>query len=185
MPTRNEAKARNEVLEMLKQDHKRAKKAFTEFDKLSPEEQERRATIVERTCAELEVHAVLEEEIFYPAVRHVISEPTLIDEAEVEHKTLKMLIVELDRLEPGDEKVAASFNVLAEYTRHHIREEEGEIFDQLARAKLDWEGLLQELQARRQELMEEIGLELSDFDTEGIEDEKNHRAVRSASEISD
>jgi|SRR5882672_3305572 len=185
MATRNEAKAKNDVLEMLKQDHKRVKKAFTEFDKLGPEEHERRATIVERTCAELEVHAALEEEIFYPAVRRVLSAPALIDEAEVEHKTLKMLILELDRLEPGDERYAASFNVLAEYTRHHVREEEGEVFNKLARAKLDWEGLLQELQARRQELMEEIGLDFSAFDTEVIEDEKNHRAVPTPSEISD
>jgi hypothetical protein len=157
--TNGSTKAKNEVLDMLKQDHKKAKKAFGDFEKLGPDDTETCAAIVERTCAELEVHAALEEELFYPAIHAAIREPGLVDEAEVEHKSLKMLIQDLDGLEPGDEKYAASFKVLAEYTRHHIKEEEGEIFEQLARAKVDWEGLLQEMQQRRAELLEERGLE--------------------------
>ncbi len=158
MATRDESKAKTEVLEMLRQDHRKAKKAFSDFEKLGAEERERYEAIVERTCAELEVHAVLEEELFYPAARRAIGEPSLIDEAEVEHKTLRMLIDDLDRLEPDDEKFAASFKVLGEYTKHHVKEEEGEIFEQLAHAKIDWEGLLQEMQQRRGELMEDVGL---------------------------
>jgi hemerythrin superfamily protein len=72
MATRNESKVRNAVLDMLKQDHRKAKKAFSDFDKLADEEREQCEQIVERTCAELEVHAALEEEIFYPAVRRAI-----------------------------------------------------------------------------------------------------------------
>lgn len=164
------SKAKNEVLDMLKQDHKKAKKAFSDFEKLGPDDTETCAAIVEQTCAELEVHAALEEELFYPAIRAAMRDPALVDEAEVEHKSLKMLIQDLDGLESGDEKYAASFKVLAEYTRHHIKEEEGAIFEQLARAKVDWEGLLQEMQRRRVELMEEIGLEAEESAVEAAEE---------------
>lgn len=161
MATRNGSKAKNEVLELLKQDHKRLKKAFSDFERLGVNDLERRELIVERTCGDLEVHGSLEEELFYPAVRAAIGATALIDEAEVEHRTLKLLVQDLDQLAPDDAKYAASFKVLAEYTRHHIKAEEGEIFEQLAGAKLDWEGLLQEMQQRREELVEEIGLEPS------------------------
>jgi hemerythrin superfamily protein len=185
MAGRNGAKARSEVLELLKRDHKRVKKAFSDFEKLGAHERERCAVLVERTCAELEVHAALEEELFYPIVRAAIDEPGLVDEAEVEHRALKMLILELDRLEPGDEKQIPVFNVLAEYTRHHVRQEENRIFEQTAHARVDWEALLQDMQQRRAELMEEIGVATIEFDAELAPDEKNHRAVGTVSEIDD
>lgn len=185
MAARNDTKARNEVLEILKQDHRKAKKAFSDFEKLAGEERERCEAIVERTCAELEVHAALEEEIFYPALRRAIGEPGLIDEAEVEHKSLKMLIQELDRLDPADDKYAASFKVLGEYTKHHVKEEEGEVFEQAARAKIDWEQMLQEMQQRREELMDEIGLERETAATTGANGPDNRQADRSRSEISE
>jgi hemerythrin-like domain-containing protein len=159
MATRSDAKGRNEVLDVLKLDHRRVKTAFSEFDKLSEDERERCAALVERTCAELEVHAAIEEEIFYPAARRAIDDPAQLDDAEVEHKTLRMLIQEIDRLDPEDPMYAASFRVLAEYTRNHVKEEEGRLFEELAHVKLDWDALRQEMQQRRDELMDEVGLE--------------------------
>src|SRR5262245_35829063 len=185
MAGRNEAKARNEVLELLKQDHRRVRKAFSDFEKLGANERERCAAIVERTCAELEVHAALEEELFYPVVRAAIDEPRLVDQAEVEHRALKMLILELDRLEPGDEKQIPVFTVLAEYTRHHVRQEESRIFEQTARAAVYWEALLQDMQQRRGESIEEIGVATIGFGAERAPDEKNHWAVGTVSDIDD
>lgn len=157
---RSASSLRESVLEMLKDDHKRVKKAFRDFEKLDPhEEPERAAEIVEQTCSELEVHAQLEEEIFYPAVRENISEADLVTEAEVEHKSAKQLIADIRNLSPDDEKYAASFTVLGEYVKHHIREEEQEMFAQLERAKIDWGGLLEAMQSRRDELMGEHGME--------------------------
>lgn len=155
--SRADSTARNIILTMLKDDHKRAKKAFRDFEKLDPHESsEECRMLVEQTCGELEVHATLEEELFYPAARSYLSEEELIDEAEVEHSTLKSLIEQLRTMEPEDEKFAATFKVLGEYVKHHVREEEGEIFPQLARAKLDWKGLSEEMNTRREELMQEI-----------------------------
>lgn len=157
---RSVASLRESVLDMLKDDHKRVKKAFRDFEKIDPhEDPERAAELVEQTCSELEVHAQLEEEIFYPAVRETISEADLVTEAEVEHKSAKQLIADIRGLSPEDEKYAASFTVLGEYVKHHIREEEQEMFKQLERAKIDWSAMLESMQQRRQELMAEHGME--------------------------
>ena len=80
--SRRGATAQKEIIDLLKDDHKRAKKAFRDFEKLDREEDgERCQMLVEQTCADLELHAALEEELFYPAAREALDEPDLIDEA--------------------------------------------------------------------------------------------------------
>ena len=161
MATRSSTKGRTEVLEMLKEDHKKAKKAFAEFERLDKEDEEdaeRCKEIIEQTCKELEVHATLEEELFYPAIRDEMKESELVDEAEVEHMTAKMLIQQLQEGSLEEEREAAVFKVLGEYIKHHVREEENEIFEQLSRTKIDWDQLQQDMQQRRMELMQEHGL---------------------------
>jgi len=161
MATRTSSKGRNEVLEMLKEDHKKVKKAFSEFERLDKDDEEdaqRCEEIIEQTCKELQVHATLEEELFYPAIREAIKETDLVDEAEVEHMTAKMLIQQLQEGNLEEERQAAVFTVLGEYIKHHVREEENEIFEQLNRSKIDWDQLQQDMQQRRAELMQEHGL---------------------------
>jgi hemerythrin-like domain-containing protein len=155
--SRSSTAARNEVINMLKEDHKRVKKAFRDFERMDlHEDTEQCEALVQQTCHELQVHATLEEELFYPAARQGLREEDLIDEAEVEHMTARMLIEQLQDMTGGDEKFAATFTVLGEYIKHHVKEEEGEIFEQLGLARLDWEGLLDQMTARRAELMEQL-----------------------------
>src|SRR4030095_7776608 len=88
MASRNNSAAKTEIIEELKEDHKRARQAFRAAEKLDPEDDaEELKEIVDQTCAELEVHATLEEELFYPVAREVLKEADLIDEAEVEHNS--------------------------------------------------------------------------------------------------
>ena len=159
MAGRGNAKAKNEILEMLMEDHKRVKRAFRDGEKLTEQEDDDGLEqIARRTCAELTVHATLEEELFYPALRKEIRETDLLDEAEVEHTSAKTLIAELEQMDASDPKFAATFKVLGEYVKHHIREEEGELFPQLGRTGVRWEALQQEMQRRRGELMAANGL---------------------------
>lgn len=146
--------ARNEVLGMLKDDHKRAKKAFGDFENLDSDDE--CARLVDRTCGELTVHAMLEEELFYPAIRDVMRDSGLLEEAEVEHASARSLIEQLGSLSPGEERYAATFTVLGEYLQHHIKEEEREIFPQLSGARIDWEGLCDAMITRRSELIEQF-----------------------------
>jgi len=155
--SRADANARAEIIDMLKEDHKRARKAFREFEKLDPEQDAAQCrAIVEQTCAELKVHSTLEEELLYPSARGLIKEPDLVDEAEVEHAIAKQLIEQLERMSSGDAKYGATFTVLGEYVNHHIKEEEGEIFPRLEKARSEWQSLCDEMNSRREELMQQL-----------------------------
>jgi hypothetical protein len=151
--------AKNQIIQMLKADHKKVKKSFKDFEKMDPEQDaEGCEALVEQTIAELEMHAELEEQVFYPAARGAIKEEDMIDEAEVEHMTAKVLMEQLRNMGADDEKFAATFKVLGEYVDHHVKEEEGEMFEQLTQAGADWDAVLEEMQAQRVQLREDKGL---------------------------
>jgi hypothetical protein len=177
MAGRSNTRARNEIIEMLKQDHQKVKKAFRDAQKLDPhEDTDELRQLVEQTCAELDVHARLEEELFYPAARDAVQDTELLDEAEVEHSSLKMLVAQLQELSPADEKYAATFKVLGEYVKHHVREEEGQIFEQVGgRSKVQWEELQQQMLTMREQLMSEMGL----AEEQPADEVQGERAARS------
>jgi hemerythrin-like domain-containing protein len=185
---RNNSKARNEIIEMLKADHLKVKKAFRTAQKLdAQEDREDLQALVEQTCAEIEVHARLEEELFYPAAREALKEQDLIDEAEVEHGSAKALIAQLRELSPDDEKYTATFKVLGEYLKHHIKEEETELFEQVGgRSKVQWEELQQQMLTMRETLMAEMGLgeEQDAAEEESKPAARSRAAARSRSEQS-
>ena len=160
MASRGNSKARTEILEMLKEDHQRVKKAFRTAEKLHEEEaHDELQALVEQTCAEIQIHAQLEEEIFYPAAREAVKEEDLIEEAEVEHGSAKALMQQLEGLASDDPKYFATFRVLGEYLKHHIKEEETELFEQVSgRSKVRWEELQQQMLTMRETLMAEKGL---------------------------
>ena len=111
--------------------------------------------MVETICNELTVLAQIEEEIFYPAMREAFEHADLIDEAAVEHASIKQLVEELQGMGPGEGPYAAKVKVLGEYVRHHVKEEEGEILPKARKSKLDLVVLGEQLQSRKQELQSE------------------------------
>jgi hypothetical protein len=136
------------------------KKAFKEAEKLHEQEaHDELQALVEQTCGEIEVHAQLEEELFYPAAREAVDDEDLIEEAEVEHGSAKVLIAQLKELSSEDPKYFATFKVLGEYLKHHIKEEENEMFEQVGgRSKVQWEELQQQMLTMRETLMAQMGL---------------------------
>ena len=186
MPTRSSSSrgssAKNQVVAMLKADHKKVKKAFKDFEKLDPQEDPQSCqALVGQTLAEIEVHAELEEQLFYPAARGAIKDEDLIDEAEVEHMTAKVLIEQLKGMGPDDEKFAATFKVLGEYINHHVGEEEGEMFKQLTRPGVDWDAVLEQMQMQRVQLLEEKGLPPEGEGAEAMDEDARSASRRSAS----
>ncbi len=159
MPTsrtvsRASANARTDILTQLKEDHKRVKKAYRDFQKMDiDEDPEGCEALVLQVLDELTVHATLEEELLYPAARGAVKEEDLIDEAEVEHESVRALIEQLRTMGPTDAKYGARFTVLCEFVLHHVKEEEGEMFPQLESARLDWESMATRITQRRAELM--------------------------------
>jgi len=137
---------------MLTQDHAEVRKMFKQFEKLEEGDKAEKSELVRRICAALSVHAQIEEEILYPALRDAIDAKDLLDEAEVEHASAKDLIAQLDGMRPGDALYDAKVTVLGEYVDHHIKEEEKEMFPKMRKAKLDLEELGEQIGARKQQL---------------------------------
>jgi len=115
---------------MLKEDHKKVKDLFRQFESTGERAYQKKQELAEKIFRELEVHTSLEEEIFYPAVRESSDKEgkELIAEAYEEHRIVKQLIEELQDLDAKDETYNAKFKVLIENVEHHVQEEEGEPF---------------------------------------------------------
>jgi hemerythrin superfamily protein len=169
-----------DALDVLMQDHKNVQKLFREFEQLEEEDEDEMSRIVERACVELKVHARAEEEIFYPAVRSAAKtddDEDLLDEAAVEHEVVSELIEKLEAMGPGDSLYRAYFTVLSEYVKHHVKEEEKELFPRVKRMKsLDLDDLGEQLTERKQALMAELG-ESEDEEESDEEDEGKSRAA--------
>ena len=149
-----------DAITLLKADHARVKKLFKEFERLHDEESDDEAESVARQiCNELTIHATVEEEIFYPAVRAAVDDEDLLDEAEVEHETAKDLIAQIEEMDASQDKYAARVIVLGEYIDHHVKEEQEEMFPKAMKAKLDMEALGEAIMARKEELKAELGVE--------------------------
>jgi len=155
---KSKAKATGAV-EVLKEQHDKVKKAFKEFEKLDREDTEKQQQLVQTVCEDLKLHTTLEEELFYPAAREAIEDEDILNEAQVEHETAKMLIEQLENMGPDDPNYHATFTVLGEYVMHHVKEEEGELFPQVKSSDLDLEELGARMRARMQELMGQVNEE--------------------------
>jgi hemerythrin superfamily protein len=157
MAKRKKAKAarkakKQDAIELLKRDHAEVKKSFKAFEKAKYKDPQACKDFLASICRDIEMHAAVEEEIFYPAVRAKIKDDDLMNEAQVEHNSAKQLIAEMQKLAGDDPMLKAHAQVLAEYIQHHVREEENEMFPKVKRAKLDLESLAQQILARKDEL---------------------------------
>jgi len=143
-----------DAIAMLNSDHDKVKDLFEQFEEIKDTRANRqKEKIVADACRELTVHTKIEEEIFYPAVRKAIDEDDLMNEAKVEHDSAKQLIRQLESMQATDEMFVAKFTVLAEYVKHHIEEEQNEMFPLARKAGLDLEALGQKMTRRKQQLM--------------------------------
>ena len=136
LPFTSDGSDETNIVELLRKDHEKVKMLFREFE--SAEEAEEKQHIVRQAITELEIHASAEEQIFYPAVREDSPDaaPNL-DESFEEHHVMKFLIGELKDMSPTDERFDAKFTVLAENVKHHIKEEEAELFARARTGRLD------------------------------------------------
>lgn len=111
-----------------------------------------------QSASEMKAHAAVEEELFYPSLRQKMEdEDGLLDEADEEHHAAKILIAELDLMSGAEENYCAKFTVLAENVRHHMKEEENELFPQAKKTDIDFDALGERMYARKQELLAGCG----------------------------
>ena len=154
-------RATKDACDLLDADHRNVKKMFKEYEELTNSRgrtaAQKKMELARQICHELTIHAQIEEEIFYPALRAALKETDLLAEAEVEHKTAKDLIAQIEGMAEADEMFDAKVTVLGEYIDHHVKEERNEIFPKARAArKLDLVAMRDELMTRKEELMGEM-----------------------------
>ncbi|MBI5276102.1 MAG: hemerythrin domain-containing protein [Burkholderiales bacterium] len=155
------SRGQKDACDLLDADHKAVKKMFKEYEELTSSKSrsaaQKKMDLARQICHELTVHAQVEEELFYPALREALKETDLLAEAEVEHQTAKDLIAQIESMGDADEMFDAKVKVLGEYIDHHVKEERGEIFPKArASRKLDLLAMRDEIEARKEELMAEM-----------------------------
>ena len=156
---------KDDALELLKQDHREVEMLFKEFEKLEQDGEGAVEQVIATACTELKIHDKIETEVFYPAIREQAQNEEvedLLNEAEVEHTSVRNLIQTIEGMGASDEKRNAHFTVLMEYVKHHVKEEEKEMFPKLRKLDIDFKQLGQQLKQRKTELMGEMGIELEE-----------------------
>ncbi|MEN7529391.1 MULTISPECIES: hemerythrin domain-containing protein [unclassified Cupriavidus] len=139
-----------QAIGLLMDDHRAVKKLFKQFEAASGLAEKR--SIAQETCQQLTVHAQIEEEIFYPALRGASDKlDDMLDEAKVEHGVAKDLIAAIEQ--DDAEMLEANYKVLTEYVGHHVEEEEGELFPAVIKAKIDLRDVATQLESRKMELL--------------------------------
>jgi hemerythrin superfamily protein len=124
---------------------------FDDFEEL--DNNAAKGKLAQKICLTLKIHTQIEEEIFYPAARKATGDDDLLDEAVVEHAGAKHLIAEIEKMRPGNDLFDAKITVLGEQIKHHVEEEEEELFPEIEDSKMDVVAVGKQMAARKQELM--------------------------------
>lgn len=140
-----------DAITQLKADHAKVSGLFADYEKARSTA--RKKALVADICTELSVHAQIEEEIFYPEVKAALKDRLLVPEATVEHASLKDLIAQIEAVEPDSDLYDAKVKVLSEYVKHHVKEEQNEMFPKVKASSLDLVELGSRMAARKADLL--------------------------------
>lgn len=147
---------RSNAIELLKGDHDEVDRLFAHYEDMKDgADASDKERLVAEICGALTLHAQIEEQIFYPAVRRALDDADgkdLLDEAAVEHQSLKDIIARLEAASTHDPLYDAGVKVLSEYVKHHVKEEENELFPKVRSSGLDLDALGRRLAERKQQL---------------------------------
>lgn len=137
---------------LLRADHKRLTALFEAVEKTHVKA--RKTKLVAQLCEELRVHMRIEEELFFPAFQLAFRDHTLVPEAVVEHASFRHLIAQVEGVTAGGDTYDARVKVLAEYHKHHIKEEQTDIFPKANKSKhMDLMALGAQMAQRKRALM--------------------------------
>ena len=143
--------AAKDAIGLLRADHQAVSGLFADYEKTRSDVKKK--SLVAEICTALSVHAQIEEEIFYPAVKAALKDKLLVPEATIEHGGIKDLVAQLEGLEPDGEMYDAKVKVLSEYVEHHVKEEQNEMFPKAKATSLDLVELGTRLAARKADLL--------------------------------
>ena len=148
---------KQDAVDLLQDDHRDVKGLFATFKSLCQRDsaQVEKAAVAGAICMSLSIHAQLEDELFYPAMREATGDDDVLDEAEVEHLGAKDQIARISAMKPGDSLFDARVSVLCAIVERHLKAEEGEIFPVARASSIDLLELGARMQARKSALLAE------------------------------
>ena len=153
-----------DAIDLLKQDHRKVESLFKEF-KAAGDNKRMQKSISRQICAELEIHAKIEEKLFYPAGKREADEAVDdINEGIVEHEGIKRLVKQLSKMNASEELFESRMTVLEEYVKHHVKEEESTMFPKIVESDLDLKALGARLMAEKRRLQAAHGMSTRDSD---------------------
>lgn len=147
-----------DAIALLKADHKEVTALFEQVEGLSDTAHTSRSKLFKKIDAALSVHAEIEENIFYPALKaktKLNTEPSNeVFEAYEEHANVKSMLAKLESTDPSDDTYNAKLQVLIELVKQHVKEEETEMFKQARELlkKAELRDLGAELEAAKERL---------------------------------
>lgn len=146
------------AIDLLKRDHDDVQAMFEDYQLLAEGDghDADKRDLSTKICGMLAVHAMIEEEIFYPAAREAQLNLALLDEAEIEHGSAKELIAQIGSAQASEPLYDARVKVLGEYIRHHVKEEEGELFPACRKSEMDMAAIGTRLQKRKEQLLRRL-----------------------------
>ena len=112
----------------------------------------KRRALAEEICIELTIHARLEEELFYPAVREALHDEDLLDEAEEQHGSQREFVAQILATSADDALYDARVAVLSYYVERHVRQERAQVFNRVLASRMDLQSLARSLTIRKEEL---------------------------------
>lgn len=148
-----------DAITLLRNQHKEVEALFKKCEKLTKGEQPSQELheLCQQILSHLRLHTSIEEQIFYPAMKQALTEGKMLYEAFEEHHVVKMVMSELERLDTVDARFNAKLKVLIDLVRHHVQEEEGQLFPQCR-------------EACGRKLMREIGATMVSFEKQLMKD---------------
>lgn len=143
-----------DAIEQLDADHLAVHALFQSYRELvrSHASALQRRALAEEICMELTIHARLEEELLYPAVREALNDEDLVDEAEDQHGSQRELVAQILATQPQDPLYDARVAVLAEYVERHVQQEREQVFNRVLASRLDLPALGRAITVRKEEL---------------------------------
>src|SRR4051812_16478738 len=143
-----------DAIDLLDADHLAVHALFQSYRELMRERAPalQRRALAEEICMELTIHARLEDELFYPAVREALNDDDVVDGAEEQHGSQREFVAQILATSPDDELYDARVAVLAEYVERHVRQEREQVFNRVLASRLDLQSLARSLTIRKEEL---------------------------------
>lgn len=140
-----------DAIDLLRQDHRKVEALFKQFK--NADNGRTKLSLARDICAELAVHAKIEEKLFYPtAKREAPDASDDVNEGIVEHEGIKRLVKQIPEMSANDEMFESRMTVLEEYVKHHVKEEESTMFPKIVESDVDLQALGRKLEAKKRRL---------------------------------